>query len=102
MPKTLTLHFDGPRHEVGIRLAGFSFKEITFDHNFIRSDSGYYALEVPSFKIEGRTAMVKYDYLIENLANVYDDLPFDKVKVVGRYPKTGEEIYNDILKTVNE
>lgn len=98
---TLTLDFS-IRKEVGVSLKGFSLRKIEFNNNFIVTDDKKYALWVADYDIDGMTAMVNSEYLITNLLDVYEVIEFDKVKVKGQYPMSGEEIMAAVLERIKD
>ncbi len=95
MKKTLTIRIGGFGH-VGLRLKGLSFKALEntdIGHELIRGDSGDYELLGFSSKINPKTANIELNYLLGLLKELHDCIPFDKVKIVGHYEVTGEQLY---------
>lgn len=101
MAKTLTLDFD-MQNEVGISMKGISFKALSscdsFKQNLIRNDLLKYAIDCNhTSDFDPTTCHIKEDRLIIYLKDLYEALPFDKIKIEGYYHLTGEQLMNKIL-----
>jgi hypothetical protein len=95
MAKTLTLNFE-MMHDVQLSLSGLSFKAIKgTDANsyIIRDDAGKYTIYAPHY-IDGRTSKIEVGFLVKILKDVNERVQFDRIKIVGYYQYTGEEIMN--------
>lgn len=88
--------------EVSLRFKGLSFKAVGGNVpclDLIKSDAGGFALEVPSYHINGRSCQVEVDKLAEALAYIHDHLPFDEIKFLSKYKEaTPEDLMQKILK----
>lgn len=101
--KTLTLSFD-QREEVGVKLTGLSMKIVRgtrLSHHLCRAyelDGHYYIdLYFNSFLNE-RTMSIKKEVLVTFLIELYGKILFNKIKIVGNYELSGEQLMIEILK----
>lgn len=103
MPKILTIDFKYRSPE--IKLTGLSFKKISdtnIERNIIRSDTGNYIIETNyGGQLNRKTAAIELNYLIDGLTEIYECIPFDKIKTLGHYEATGEQIMELILQKIN-
>lgn len=104
--KTLTIDFttgDDP----GLRLKGLSFKKFGFESQYVYRDdtfTGLYRIDT-SLRINGRTAKIEVDFLVNILAELYENLPFDRIKYEGHYSlhaPTPEELLEKIKQKAND
>ena len=89
--KTITLNFQ-VKSEIKINLKGLSYKSMKHEHsNICRSETGYYFLEVRDYNYGG-DAYPKIDYLLSELRAIKRNVYFDKIRVIGRYKYSGDEL----------
>lgn len=103
---TLTIDFRTGR-DPGLRLKGLSFEKFGFlDSRVYRDDTfvGTYRIE-SDFSLNSRTAKIEVDFLVEVLAELYENLPFDRIKYEGHYSlhaPTPEELLEKIKQKAKD
>jgi hypothetical protein len=100
--KTLTLDFRY-RYGVALSLKGLSFKKINGfsdlqSHLFI-NDSNKYTIDY-DLNVDQRTASIKREFLIKCLCDLYKDIPYSKIKTIGNYELSGDELINIIKERI--
>lgn len=105
MSKTLTIDFETGR-DPGLRLAGLSLYKIDSDH-LNRDEAGRIVIDThfagrPHGGINGRTAQIWEDFLIEILVEIYEAIPFDRIKYIGHYELPPDELLEKVKLKANE
>lgn len=103
MEKTLSIRFY--TYHTELKLAGLSFKKIhntDIESNIYRDDaSGIYCIN-NQFHTNGKTARIEKEYLINGLAEIYECIPFSKIKTEGHYELTAEQLFDEITKRTEQ
>lgn len=84
-------------HNTFLRMKGLSIKSAgDAGHEIIRDESGY---SIPNeFHVNPKTAQIDLNYLTDFLKELHEELPFDGIKIKGKYEITGDELFELVLK----
>lgn len=88
--------------DVIFSMKGLSLKAVRntnhFGHALCRLEgSGQFYINI-EFKTNPRTARITKEALISYLKELYGALSFGKIKIIGHYELTGEQLMEEILK----
>lgn len=83
-------------------LRGLSLKAVKntrFGHDLCRAydEDGHYYID-SSRMTDGKTSAISKDRLIPILKELHECIPFGKIKIIGHYELTGEQLMEEILK----
>lgn len=85
-----------PGHGVTyFRMPGLSIKASDL-HELCKDEGGYYITNDLISQYNPRTAQISIDYLIKILKELHENLLFDKIRIIGRYELTPDEIMKQI------
>jgi hypothetical protein len=103
--KTLTIDVD--YSSPLLRLKGLSFKALSgtsIESDVIIGDSGYYEIQTDYAlnALNRNTAKIAAPFLIDALAEICERIPFDKIKILGHYELTADQLMDAVIKKVKE
>lgn len=82
-----------PHHfHTNFRMKGLSIKKV---RELCKDETGYYISNY--LHTNGRSCQIEKNYLIDFLKELYQEIPFDAIKIKGHYEITGEELYKLVI-----
>lgn len=100
--KLPTLRIEPRWKDTKLSLKGLSFKAVRhtrFGYHLCRAfdEDGHYFIDSSSM-IDSRTSYISKGKLISILKELHECIPFGKIKIIGHYELTGEQLMEEILK----
>lgn len=100
--KLPTLTIEPRWKDTKLFLKGLSLKAVKgtqFGHDLCRAydEDGHYFIDSSRWT-DGRTSFISKEHLIRCLKELYRCIPFGKIKIIGHYELTGEQLLDETLK----